>query len=448
MKTANRQQINMRPARQLAMTGGLRQAIAFLKVDNATLTQKLRVLAKNNPALGLRIQPPAPTPPETGRIATSGLVAPPGQTEALLAAPAQGLRDHVAVEIGLAFRKAEDKRIAALFADALEPTGWLGESLSVLATRAGCSMVQAEQILARLQQIEPAGIFARDLSECLRLQAKERGLLSPAMDVLLMHLDLIARGKIQTLSELCDIDPDEVLRLIASIRRLDPKPGLVFATEDAPIRPPDVIVEHAGHEGWRVELNSATAPEIVLRTDSEDISSDAAFKEALSEARWIMHAVSRRNATVLQVVSAVVASQASFLQKGMAGMRPLTRAQVARQAGVHETTVGRVASAILVQTPQGSLPLHSFFGSALKSTQTDDGIAVQQVRQKLQELIRSENPEAPLNDAALAERLGREGIQVARRTITKYRKSLGLGSSHDRRARYRATSHSSSGRYE
>lgn len=439
MQTTTRQHLEMRPARRLAMTGTLRQAIDFLKIDNLALSRRLRTMAQTNPALVLNTLPPpslndpVPAQPATASPAGTDL------TQTRLAAPDASLRAHVATEIGLAFRSTEETRIASIIAEALEPTGWLGEPLGVLAARAECSLTEAERILSRLQQIEPAGIFARDLSECLRLQAHERGILSPAMDMLLAHLDLIARGKIDTLAELCATSTTEILALINKIRSLDPKPGLVFAPDDAPIRPPDVIIERSGEDGWRIELNKSTAPEITLRTGAEGIGSDAAFEVARDEARWIMRAVSRRNATVLKVVGAVIALQSEYLEKGVAGLRPLTRAQAADKAGLHETTVGRVANAILVQTPKGTVPLARFFSAALKGAGDAEEVSAERVRLRLRELIEAENPEAPLNDAALAENLGTEGIQVARRTIAKYRDAMGLASSRARRARYRTT---------
>ncbi|TVS04478.1 MAG: RNA polymerase sigma-54 factor [Rhodobacteraceae bacterium] len=439
MQATTRQHLEMHPTRRLAMTGALRQAIDFLKIDNLALSRRLRTMAQTNPALVLNtLPPPAPNDPVPAQPAT----APPAGTDLTqtrLAAPDASLRAHVATEIGLAFRSTEETRIASIIAEALEPTGWLGESLGVLAARAECSLTEAERILARLQQIEPAGIFARDLAECLRLQAHERGILSPAMDMLLAHLDLIARGKIDTLAELCATSSTEILALISRIRSLDPKPGLVFAPDDAPIRPPDVIIERTGENGWRIELNKSTAPEITLRTGTEGIGSEAAFEAARDEARWIMRAVSRRNATVLKVVGAVIALQSEYLEKGVAGLRPLTRAQAADKAGLHETTVGRVANAILVQTPKGTVPLARFFSAALKGAGDAEEVSAERVRLRLRELIEAENPEAPLNDAALAENLGTEGIQVARRTIAKYRDAMGLASSRARRVRYRTT---------
>ncbi|MGP9791524.1 RNA polymerase factor sigma-54 [Roseinatronobacter sp. NSM] len=440
MQNATHHQLDMRPTRRLAMTGALRQAIDFLKLDNLALAQRLKALAEANPALGLRSLPPQPdnTPPPRAAAPVAGAGGT-ALTELRLAAPDASLRDHVATEIAIAFRTPEDLRIASLFAEALEPTGWLGEPLATLARRAGCATDHAERILMRLQQIEPAGIFARDLAECLRLQASERGLLTDAMATVLQHLDLIARGKIDTLAELCNTDAGQIMGLIGQIRSFNPKPGLVFAPVDTPIRPPDAIIHDAGPNGWRVELNDATTPEIKLRTPPSGTAKDDAYDAALAEARWILRAVSRRNATVLRVVGAVVTLQSEFLRAGVSGLRPLTRVQVAEQAGLHETTIGRVATAMLVQTPQGTLPLRSLFGPALKATTDADGIAASAVRHRLREIIASEDPAAPLNDAALADILAAEGIQVARRTIAKYRDIIGAGSSRQRRSRYKLT---------
>lgn len=428
--------LDMRPTRRLAMTNGLRQAIDFLKLDNLALARHLKTLSDANPALEAPEVPLTLGRAEASRPVTSSFAGT-ELTELRLAAPDASLREHVATEIAVAFRNPEDLRIAEIFAEALEPTGWLGEPLTTLALRAECGTKQAKEILARLQQIEPAGIFARDLAECLRLQAAEHGLLTAAMAVLLNHLDLLARAKIDTLAELCCTSTAEIMELITQIRSFDPKPGLVFSPAESPIRPPDVIVHDADTGGWRIELNDATAPEITLRGAPDGAATNEAYHAALTEARWILRAVSRRNATVLRVVSAVISSQAGFLHRGVAGLRPLTRLQVAEVAKLHETTVGRVAMAMLIQTPQGTLSLRSFFGPALRCAASETGISTGLVRQRLRELIRVEPPTAPLNDAALAGLLAAEGIQIARRTIAKYRELMGVGSSRQRRARYK-----------
>lgn len=427
--------LDMRPTRRLAMTNGLRQAIDFLKLDNLALARHLKTLSDANPALEVPEVPPTLGRAEASRPVTSSFAGT-ELTELRLAAPDASLREHVATEIAVAFRNPEDLRIAEIFAEALEPTGWLGEPLTTLALRAECGTKQAKEILARLQQIEPAGIFARDLAECLRLQVTEHGLMSAAMEVLLDHLDLLARAKIDTLAELCCTSTAEIMELVTQIRSLDPKPGLVFGPAENPIRPPDVIIHETATGGWRIELNDETAPEIKLCKEPMGTVTEEAYQASLTEARWILRAVSRRNATVLQVVRAVMASQSEFLQKGVSGLRPLTRLQVAETTKLHETTVGRVAMAMLIQTPQGTLPLRSFFGPALKHTASDAGISTGVVRQRMREHIRSEPLKAPLNDAALANLLAAEGIQVARRTIAKYRELMGIRSSRQRRARY------------
>jgi len=440
MDIGTRSGLELRQTRRLAMTVELRRAIGLLHLDNAALTTHLAAVARRNPALlvtaavlpaghrGPRAGPPAPVVGAGGRTDLA---------EATLAQPGEGLCGHATGQVALLLREPADRLIGLALAEALEPSGWLGLPISDIARRSGHSLPEVERVLERLQSgVEPAGLFARNLAECLRIQAADRGILDGPMEALLLHLDLLARGQVPALADLCGIAEAEVAVLAARLRRLDPKPGAAFGSGPPPVRPPDVIVTAADGGGWRVDLNDATTPQVEVRPPSEDALPDAVAREAaLAEARWLQHAVARRNATILAVVSAVVALQDGFLRHGASGLRPLTRAQVADRAGVHETTVGRVAAGMLVAAPLGSHPLRSFFGAAVAATDGGEPVAAGVVRHRIAAMVRAETPSRPLNDAVLTSRLNGEGIAVARRTVAKYREMLGIPPVAVRRAR-------------
>ncbi len=429
------QSLNIRQQRSLAMTVGLRKAIGLLKHNNSELTAFLARIAANNPAILLETD--APPSPKGSAPAARGIAG--GGTdlaEATLAQPETGLHAHVQREIGLNFRDAEDQRIAMVFAAALEPSGWLRHSVSEVAAEAGCRVAHAEAVLKRLQQMEPAGLFARSLAECLRLQVVERGLLSPAMETLLDNLDLLADGDFPTLARLCNVSQDEVRALLAGLRRLDPKPGARFDGGSSPIMAPDLIVEPKGVGRWAVDLNRASTPKVVVHEAAAGAISDAEAREAaLAEARWLERAVSRRNASMLRIASAVVRRQGAFLRRGPEGLCPLSHADIASDTGLHESTVSRVVAGLMVATPRGALPLGAFFSISLGGPGAS--VAAGAVRHALAALIAREDSTAPLSDSAIATRLNESGMPVARRTVAKYREMQRIPAASQRRARHR-----------
>lgn len=442
MQIGTRSGLELRQTRRLAMTGDLRRAIGFLRLDNAELGAELAMVARRNPALVLAVASD-PTATRARGPAHSrqgvGIGGGTAQAEAMPAAGSSGLEAHAAGQVALILHDPEPRRIGLMLAEALEPSGWLGMPLGDIARRIGCDVAKVETVLVRLQNgVEPAGLFARNLAECLRIQAADRGMLDAPMEALLCHLDLLARGRLAALAELCGVSEADVAALAGRLRRLDPKPGAAFGAGPAPVRPPDVIVTAAEGGGWHVDMNDATTPRVSVQAPGDATPDTAAEREAaLAEAQRLCRAVARRNATVLAVVSAAVALQDGFLRHGAAAIRPLTRAAVAERAGVHETTVCRVAAGLLVSAPLGTYPLRDFFGASLAATGDGAPVAAGAVRHRIAALIREESGARPLSDAALSARLHEEGIVVARRTVAKYRESLGLASASVRRARAR-----------
>lgn len=441
MRQGAQQGLELRASRTLAMTTRLRQAIGLLKYSNADLHSRLETHAARNPAIALLTQqtPARPSAPARPASPPAPNATGNGAAEAILAQPDSGLNAHVTRQIGMNFRDPLDQRIAEAFAEALEPSGWLGREPAQIARDVGCAIARAEDVLQRLQQFEPAGLFARDLAECLRLQAQERGLLSPGMAIMLDHLDLLARGALDALAELTGLTEAEIRTLVRQIRSFDPKPGAAFGEGPAPIRPPDVIVSPRGVGAWQVDLNHATTPRVTVRDPGAEAFADSAAREAaLAEARWLERAVSRRHATTLKVAAAVVHRQSAFLRHGPEALRPLTFAEIAEATELHESTISRVVAGLLVATPRATCPLRDFFSAALPGNDGATGIAATAARNMIARMIQDENPERPLSDAAIVGRMRARGIHLARRTVAKYRETLAIPASAQRRARARS----------
>nr|WP_281365965.1 RNA polymerase factor sigma-54 [Halovulum dunhuangense] len=422
----------MSQVRSLRMTPQLRQAIGMLSCDNRDLAAFLRIQAATNPFLEVAPLQEPPHPPVPRAPGSSGGVA---LSADGVAAPEGSLIAHVLREIGLAFPEGPDRRTALHFAEALEPTGWLGRPLSAIAADAGVTRDRAEAVLARLQQIEPAGLFARDLAECLRLQALDAGDMTQPLAAVLDHLDFIGRGDLAAMGRATGLSREEIMAALGVLRGYDPKPGARFDAPAPPPAPPDLIARREGGD-WTVEIDGSGLPCVRLR---EDDTGAAVLSEnerrLLDSARWLERAVEQRNLTVLRVGAELVRRQGRFLVDGPAHMRPMTRRHLADALGLHESTVSRVTSGLSMATPRGTLSLRSFFSVALPSADNAEGVAAAGVRDAIRALIQAEDPAAPLSDRDIAAHFAGQGITLARRTVAKYREVLGIEGSARRRSR-------------
>ncbi|TDE35393.1 RNA polymerase factor sigma-54 [Antarcticimicrobium sediminis] len=411
------------------MTQMMQQAMGLLQMDHADLAGYLIAQAAENPCLQVTLPVPAPPPrsvPRPWRLALLGS----GEEVDRLAAQADGLYAHVQRQIGLLFRSAEDTHIATIFAEALEPSGWLGSPVDEIAQQAACSPRKAEEILERLHQMEPAGLFARSLAECLRLQLLDQDALSPAMARLLQALPLLAQGDTAALMAHCEVDAETLAALVTRLRQLDPKPGIRFDAAPELRRPPDLIAERDTQGKWQVTLNAETTAKITV-----DPLSGADYRAARAEARWIDRTLSRRNALVLRVAAHVLSAQRDFLDHGATHLRPLSCADVAEDLGLHETTIGRVRSGLLVQTPSKTVPLRAFF--ARGGTKQGDGsqVPAAALSAMIAALIQGENKTAPLTDSEISQQLAGRGLAVSRRTVANRRRDAGHPAAAKRRAR-------------
>lgn len=424
--------LSQRQTQGLAMTAKMQAALRILQMGHLDLAAFLANEAVENPCLEVRL--PESLPPLPSGVAGGARVVD-WDAVAALESGKPSLHEHVAGQIALAFPHPALRRIALAFAEALEPTGWLGLSAEAVAANLGVPATVAEAVLARLQQFEPAGLFARNLAECLKLQAEDKGLLTWELSVILDNLAMIAEGRIAELAELCDGTPADVRAALVSIRGLDPKPGLAFAAPEAPIQPPDLRILRKG-DAWEVELNRAILPSLRV-SDGGDTASDAAARawlaRARSRARWLVRTVERGQTTLLMTAAFLVRHQGAFLDQGPRALRPLTTEEVAGELGLHPSTISRTVAHRMIETPRGTMPLKAFFSRPFVPGTGSDGPSQDALIALVRDIVAGEDAANPLSDAAIVRRAEATGVQLARRTVTKYREMLGIPSSYDRR---------------
>ena len=363
---------------------------------------------------------------------------------------AEGFYPRLFKQMNLAFTDAKDRLIASHFINALEPSGWICVSIEEIALEVGCTPSHAESVLLSLQMFEPAGLFARDLAECLRLQLIDRGDYTPLFAALLQNLDQLGRGEIKQLSRKLKCTHDDILDMLALIRGLNPKPGEHLGLDYKELPSPDVIVRQT-RKGWSVALNRSTLPSVHINEDyakrlgdhphpdtpAADASVKAYASDALTQARWLKRAVEQRNQTTLKISAEIIRHQRDFLEKGLDYLKPLSLRDVALAVGMHESTVSRVTTGLLISTPRGGMPLKSFFSVNITSKDSALCASAASVRNMVKRIIASEPPQKPLSDEAISKLISAKGIDLARRTVAKYREMLNIPSSSRRRMQAR-----------
>ena len=358
----------------------------------------------------------------------------------------ESLVECVLRQIDLTIFNPGQRVIAYALAEALEPTGWLGRPLEEIAVTCGTDEAKIEVVLEIVQRLEPEGVFARDLAECLRIQARERDELDAVMEVVLANLDMLANGDIAQLARRAGTDSEDVARCLRLIREMNPKPGEAYESAPLRVHAPDVIVSR-GTEGWVVDLNRSTLPSLVINEDYASQvgaarrgkaaeASNQFVTDAVGSARWLRRALEQRNSTTLKVAGEIVRQQSAFLTEGLSALRPLALKDVAEAVGMHESTVSRVTSGLLMATPKGCFPLKSLFSVSL-ATDEGDAKAAAAVRNMIQSIIDGEPVGRPLSDDAIANMVSDRGVTLARRTVAKYRDMLKIPSSSERRRRAR-----------
>ena len=351
------------------------------------------------------------------------------------------LRDHLMAQMQLDVADARERMIALVLMDSLDEAGYMTADISVMAEKLGCDATKVEGVLLRLQKLDPIGIFARNLKECLTLQLKEKGRFDPAMECMVEHLDLLAAREKEKLMKLCGVDAEDFADMVSEIRCLNPKPALAFDHDTAPTIIPDVLMRGSSAKGWVIELNQETLPRVlinesylskvqgqVIKKQEKDYLSDR-----VQSANWLVRALHQRATTILKVASEIVRQQDMFFQHGVEFLKPMTLRDIASIIGMHESTVSRVTSNKYIATPRGMFELKYFFSVSINGCSGLSAHSAESVRHRIKALIEGETPAAVLSDEDLVKILKREGVEIARRTVAKYREAMHIATSAQRR---------------
>jgi RNA polymerase sigma-54 factor len=334
-----------------------------------------------------------------------------------------------------------DKGMALALLANLDEAGYVTVPLAALTAQLGAAPAELERVLQACQSLAPTGVFARSLAECLELQLVERDRLTPPMQTLLANLPRLAAGERAALAALCGVGREGFEELVAEIRALDPKPGLAFAHESTPTLIPDVFVRPAPGGGWVVELNDQVLPRLLVnrayfaqvsaRTSGE--AERRYFADCLQKASWLEKSLDQRARTVLKVATEIVRRQDGFLADGVAYLKPLNLRMVADALGIHESTVSRAAANKTIATPRGTFEFRYFFTGAIAATSGGEAHSAEAVKHRIRKMILEEAPDAVLSDDAIVVILSGQGVEIARRTVAKYRELMRIGSSVERR---------------
>ena len=365
------------------------------------------------------------------------------------------LRDHLNQQVPFALSSASDQLLASVLIDHLDEAGYLRADLDEVASRLGLSGADVEAVLATLQTLEPAGVFARSLSECLAIQLRQRDRYDPAMAGLIDNLELLAKRDFATLKKICGVDEEDLVDMLSEIRKLNPKPGSSFEHAVSESVTPDIVVRPDGLGGWQVELNPDALPRVLVNHSymatvgrakaSKDAPDQAFMSECLQNANWLTRSLDQRARTITKVAAEIVRQQSAFLDHGVDHLRPLNLKTVADAIKMHESTVSRVTTNKYMLTPRGLFELKYFFSVSIASAEGGDSHSAEAVRHRIRALIEKESPEAVLSDDDIVDQLKSSGVDLARRTVAKYRESMNIPSSVQRRREKRAMAKVSAG---
>jgi len=456
--------LELKQSQSLVMTPQLQQSIKLLQLSNLELFAVIDRELNENPLLtleednaaahaetgdaqhaGIRPgaadhpewqQPPMASGPERSGPMPGGDVppsdfAPPGEPS---------LRAHLEAQLMLAVETAKERMIGLNLIDMVDEAGYLRGDLCAVAQRLGVDAPEVERVLGILQGFDPPGVGARSLAECLEIQLRERGRLDPMIATLLDHLDLIAAQDLPRLARRCAADIEDVRDMIAEIRRLDPKPGLRFGGAPVAGVVPDVFVRDRGNDGWHVELNGETLPRLLVdrayftTVRAKASRDDRAFLgECLTAANWLVKSLDQRARTILKVAEEIVRRQDGFLRHGAEYLQPMTLRDVAGEIDMHESTVSRASAHKYMATPRGLFEFRYFFTSAVAAADGAPAHSSEAVRHRIRQLVDAEGPDAVLSDDQIVDALKARGIDIARRTVAKYRDLMRIPSSRERR---------------
>jgi len=351
------------------------------------------------------------------------------------------MRDHLEEQLAVATANPVHRLIGSHLIDLLDESGYLRTTTGEIAERLGAELSDVEEALALVQTFEPTGMFARDLKECLSLQLREKDRYDPAMAAMIENIELLAKHEYQTLMQLCEVDHEDLQDMLTEIRQLQPKPGAAFGALVVQSMIPDVYVRESAHGGWAIELNTETLPRVLInqryyaevngnglsKTDKSYIS------ECMQNANWLVKSLEQRARTILKVATEIVRQQDGFFAYGIAHLTPLNLKTIAEAIEMHESTVSRVTSNKFLACNRGVFEMRFFFNSAIASADGGEAHAAESVRHRIRGLINKETPSSILSDDRIVDRLRSDGIEIARRTVAKYREAMHIPSSVQRR---------------
>ncbi len=351
------------------------------------------------------------------------------------------LADHLAKQASMTFTDPVERMLAQYLVDLVDDAGYLPADLTEAADRLGASMAQVDAVLAKLQTFDPPGVCARGLAECLAIQLRELDRLDPAMQSLLAHIELVARRDFAGLRRICGVDDEDLIEMIGEIKRLNPKPGLAFSSVMVQPIVPDVFVRRGPDGGWVVELNHDTLPKVLVNQSyyakiSKNAKKDTEksyLAECLQTATWLVRALDQRAKTILKVATEIVRQQDAFFTNGVQYLRPLNLKTVADAIDMHESTVSRVTANKYIAAARGTFEMKFFFTSAIASADGGEAHSAEAVRYRIKQLVDGESPQDIMSDDAIVEHLRQAGINIARRTVAKYREAMRIPSSVQRR---------------
>lgn len=352
------------------------------------------------------------------------------------------LRDHIMDQIYIDIHNPNERMIAFHLADSMDESGYLIVELEDICEQLQCDLSDVESVLEQVQSFDPAGVFARNLSECLTLQLKDQNRFDPIIEKILNNLDIMASGNIKKLARLCKTSEEEVKEMCQEIKRLNPKPGNIFATEAISIQQPDLFLKKNSDGEWTIEVNTQALPKVLVNQKYyakliEEVGSDKEQKKYLVDqmttANWLVKAMDQRAQTILKAATEIVSQQKEFFDKGVRYLKPLVLSDVANAIEMHESTISRVANGKYMATPMGLYELKYFFSSVVGTGDSGDGHSSTAVKHMIKELIDQEDPNKVLSDDKIAQMLKIRKVDIARRTVVKYREAMGYPSSVKRR---------------
>jgi RNA polymerase sigma-54 factor len=354
------------------------------------------------------------------------------------------LADHLTWQLRMAGFREEHQAVGDVLIGNVDENGYLRITLDEVAFEAGVDMATVESVLRRLQGFDPSGVFAADLRECLMIQLREseadEKVRNSALAIVDGHLGLLESRRIDKLAKELKLAKDEAAAAVALISTLEPKPGRNFVSEEPRYVTPDVFVYKMDDE-WVVQLNDDGMPRLrvsnsyrrLLTGKDSGAEAKSYIREKLSAAQWLIKSIQQRQSTLFRVTTSIIRFQEEFLDHGVKALRPLVLKDVAAEIGMHESTVSRATANKYVHTPQGTLELKYFFTSSIRTSTGGEGVSAEAVKEKIKEIVEGEDPRRPCSDQHIAETLAIEGVEIARRTVAKYRELMGILPSSKRR---------------